>query len=167
MQGLLVMTSAWTIFINRSIVAFNFIFTLEIALKMFAAWSIPRFLFSRFTHVIDLVIISASDVFSFLLLIGRNPNPIDLSLFRCVLRVSTVLRAVRSVPLFRSIDVLVEKSLNTLNTVGYVLFLLFMWHCLCALLAMQIFTCRYETYCCIRTYFGNYYLNSDCHSVRY
>lgn len=141
-QGILVMSTAWTVFINRSIIAFNFIFTIEIGLKMFAAWSIPRFLLSRFTHVIDLLIILCSDVFSFLMLIGRNPNPIDLTLFRCVLRVSTVLRAVRSVPLFRTIDTLVEKALNTLNTVGYVMFLLATWHILCALLAMQIFTCR-------------------------
>ena len=142
-QGLLVMSKVWMEFINRSVVAFNFIFTLEIALKMFAAWSIPRFLLSKFSHVIDLGIILCSDVFSFLLLIGQNPNPIDLTLFRCVLRVSTLLRAVRSVPLFRTIDNLVEKALNTLNTVAYVLFLLLMWHMLCALLAMQLFTCRF------------------------
>jgi hypothetical protein len=136
------MSKVWMQFINRSVIAFNFIFTLEIGLKMFAVWSIPRFLLSKFSHVIDLAIILCSDVFSFLLLIGQTPSPIDLTLFRCVLRVSTILRAVRSVPLFRTIDNLVEKALNTLNTVAYVLFLLLMWHMLCALLAMQIFTCR-------------------------
>jgi hypothetical protein len=46
---------------------------------------------------VDVSLILASDVFSFLSLVGHNPNPIDLTLFRCVLRVSTVTYLIRAI----------------------------------------------------------------------
>lgn len=143
-RGLIKMDKEWITFTYYTELIFNVIFTLELILKMVSWWGVKRFLTDNYpSNVIDLVIVVLSDLF-FVLDIFVEAL-FNVSVFRLI----RLLRAFKVATRLRRLKLIVDKAVNALGTVTYVLLLLLLWHILAALVAMQLFRCspRREELC--------------------
>ena len=124
-------------------------FTLEVAVKLLAAWSARRFLCENWPfNLLDLLIVIASDVI-FLIELGAS-SIFNLTVFRLV----RVLRAFRMVSRFQRLRNLVSKAVASFKTILHVLCVLVFWHIIAALLGMQVFSCsvRDEQTCALEAH---------------